>query len=684
MKIFLYRILKIYFIASIVFLFSEALYSQGYLKTSGKKIINGSGQEIILRGIGLGGWMLQEGYMLQTSSFANTQHDIRKKIEDLIGKENTDTFYNAWLANDMRRDDIDLAAGSGFNSIRIPMHYNLFTLPIEEEPVEGLNTWLDKGFNIVDSLLSWCTANKIYLILDLHTAPGGQGRDAAISDYDNSKPSLWESDQNKSKTVALWKKLAERYHNEEWIGGYDLINETNWNFEGSNLNGCDESNNAPLRSLLVDITNAIREADTNHIIFIEGNCWANNFNGLTPPWDNNMAYSFHKYWNENNQSSIQWILNIRDTYNVPVWLGESGENSNQWFTDAIKLLEQNKIGWSWWPWKKFNSLSGITSVSTTAGYKTLLNYWSNGGTKPSESYAKGALMEMTEKIKLENCSINKGVIDAMFRQVSTNETLPYADNNIPGAVYAADYDYGQNGFAYKDEDYQNTSGPGQATWNSGSGYRNDGVDIETCSDIFSNGYNVGWINSGEFLRYTINAQQTGTYDIEIRISGNQSGGKILLRLDGNNIGTILDVPATGGWQNWESIFARNVSIIQGSHDFEATFFFEGFNLNLFDFSLTSSGINREQGVPLKYELLQNFPNPFNPSTKIKFSIIKNQYVSLKIYNSIGKEIAELINKDLSAGTYSVEWNAKNFASGVYYYSIITENYTDYKKMILLK
>ncbi|HSR17421.1 MAG TPA: cellulase family glycosylhydrolase [Ignavibacteriaceae bacterium] len=685
MKTILLRLISFLILTAFISFYPTILFPQGYLKTSGKKIVNSSsGQEIILRGIGLGGWMLQEGYMLQTSSFANTQHDIRKKIEELIGPENTDTFYNSWLANHMRRADIELAASSGFNSIRLPMHYNLFTLPIQDEPIAGTNTWLEKGFNMVDSLLAWCAGNRIYLILDLHAAPGGQGHDAAISDYDPAKPSLWESDYNKSKTVALWHKLAERYSNAEWIGGYDLINETNWNFEGSNVNGCSESNNAPLKALFVEITNAIREVDTNHIIFIEGNCWANNFNGLTPPWDDNMVYSFHKYWNNNDQGSIQWIINMRNSYNIPIWLGESGENSNQWFTDAIKLCEQNKIGWAWWPWKKFGSLTGITSVNVTNNYRTLLNYWNNGGTKPSEIFAKNTLMEMAENLKLENCIINTGVTDAMFRQISTNEIIPYADNTIPGTVFAPDYDYGQNNFAYKDEDYDNTQGPGAASWNSGGQYRNDGVDIERCSDIFSNGFDVGWIESGEYLNFTINAQQSGFYDIEIRIAGNQAGGKILLRLDGVNIGNLIDVPATGGWQNWESIFLRNISITLGTHEFHTSFYFGGFNLNYFDFTLVSTGIKTEPGLLLKSELFQNYPNPFNPNTVIKFTIMDNDHVLLKIYNNIGEKIAELVNQELPAGNYTVKWNAENFASGIYYYSISSGSYFEHKKMILLR
>ena len=88
---------------------------------------------------------------------------------------------------------------------------------------------------MIDELLNWCEQNQIYLILDMHAAPGGQGYDAAISDYDSSKPSLWESIYNRNKLIALWGKLAERYQNETWIGGYDLLNEPNWNLQDTLL-----------------------------------------------------------------------------------------------------------------------------------------------------------------------------------------------------------------------------------------------------------------------------------------------------------------------------------------------------------------------------------------------------------------------------------------------------------------
>jgi endoglucanase len=158
-----------------------------------------------------------------------------------------------------------------------------------------------------------------------------------------------------------------------WIAGYDLINEPNWTFENrSNLNGCDDQTNAPLRQLLVDITAAIRQVDTNHMIILEGNCWAGNYNGLLPPWDDNLVISFHKYWDAPTAASLQPWVDKRNQWNMPVWLGESGENSNEWFRDVVRHCEQANIGWAWWPWKKIGTISGPVIVQKPAGYQAIL------------------------------------------------------------------------------------------------------------------------------------------------------------------------------------------------------------------------------------------------------------------------------------------------------------------------
>ena len=89
-------------------------------------------------------------------------------------------------------------------------------------------------------------------------------------------------------------------------------------------------------------------------------------------------------------------------------------------------------------------------------------------------------------------------------------------------------------------------------------------------------------------------------------------------------------------------------------------------------------------VPAKYSLFQNYPNPFNPVTIFKFDISKKLAVKVVIYNVLGKEIEELVNAQLSPGTYAARWNGTNYPSGIYFYSLQTDAFSETKKMILVK
>lgn len=89
-------------------------------------------------------------------------------------------------------------------------------------------------------------------------------------------------------------------------------------------------------------------------------------------------------------------------------------------------------------------------------------------------------------------------------------------------------------------------------------------------------------------------------------------------------------------------------------------------------------------VPRGFSLTQNYPNPFNPATNIEFAIPKSSFVKLAIYDILGREVEKLVNEDLNAGTFNVDFNASNLTSGVYFYRIITGDFTETKKMILTK
>ena len=561
------------------------LSAEGYLKTDGSKIVDSKGKEIILRGMGLGGWMLQEGYMLRMPG-TGTQHSIKARIADLIGDEECEHFYDQWLKNQMTKADVDSMAKWGFNSIRLPMHYNLYTLPSEKEPNPANNTWLQKGFAMTDSLLSWCKANNMYLILDLHAASGGQGNDTNISDRDDTKPSLWESEQNKQKTIAFWRKIAEHYANEPFIGAYDVLNEPNWTFEGKHKNGVEDQQNKDLWKLYVDITRAIREVDNKHIIIIEGNGWGNNYNGFEGPCDNNMVLSFHKYWNSNEKGSINGILKLRDKFNMPLWLGESGENSNKWFRDCIALVESNGIGWSWWPLKKISGINNPLTVKAPEGYETLLKYWGKGGEKPSKEFSIKVLSQLTENLKAQNCVYRKEVIDAMFRQISDSTTRPYAANAVPGRIFAANFDLGASGQAYYDKESERVDGKAGLTGGNKRGiYRNDGVDIEMSTDSTDRPckYSVSSIEDGEWLKFTLDVKKKGNYTIQLRILPSTQASGLHLIFDKTTASNAISIPAEAVPQ-WKSVSAGKVTLDKGKHTVKLMIGKGGMKINALNFS----------------------------------------------------------------------------------------------------
>lgn len=553
-----------------------------YLRTDGQRIVNEKGENVLLRGMGLGGWMLQEGYMMKIDG-EGQQYRIRQRIEEVAGKEPTAAFYKAWLANHTRRIDIDSMKAWGFNSVRLPMHFELYTLHSDQEPVAGQQTWLEQGFAITDSLLAWCKANSMYLILDLHAAPGGQGNDLNISDRNPDKPVLWESEADQAKTIALWRKLAERYANEPWIGAYDVINEPNWGFTDpkGDRNGTKEKDNSSLGKFLKQLTAAIREVDKKHIVIIEGNGWGNNYSGFDPDWDRNMVLSFHKYWNYNDTASIKNVLQMRRKYNMPVWLGETGENSNGWFTDAISLFESNNIGWAWWPLKKIGS-NNPQEIVSNAAYDSLISYINRrpGSVKPEAGKTAEGLMQLANNARLGNTIIHRDVIDAMFRQPHTTATKPYMDHGVGDWINAADYDLGRNRYAYYDVDTANFRSSGNnSVGNRGRVYRNDGVDIRREQGV-ANRYYVSDIAAGEWLQYTINLPSGGNFNLTLKTAAVADSGMVSIEVNGKATGKMVNIPASGSDRTFTETIVP-LSLGKGVQRIRFWFIKGGFNFSAF-------------------------------------------------------------------------------------------------------
>jgi aryl-phospho-beta-D-glucosidase BglC (GH1 family) len=408
---------------------SREAHAQTFVHADHQQIVDGNGKPLILRGMGLGGWMVQEGYMLNVTNLG-AQRVIRNRITKIIGARKTEQFYRLWRDNAVTRADIDAMAGWGFNSVRLPMHWNLFIKDVPRKTSHGKIVWNEEGFRRVDALIAWLKANHMVLILDLHAAPGGQGNDLAISDRDPKKPSLWNSGDNQAKMIALWTEIARRYKDEPTIAGYDLLNEPNWGFQHkADIHGCRETGNKPLRDLYKRTIRAIRTVDTNHMLIIEGNCWGNNYAGLLPIDDRNTTLSFHKYWTDTTQETIEPFLKLRAQYDMPLWNGETGENSNDWYARAIKLAEKNDIGWAMWPLKKIG-INNPLEIPANSKYRRLASYLRGEGKKPKADAAFAGLMQLAADSRFDRNIQHPEVIDALFRASHCDRPIPFRSHRI--------------------------------------------------------------------------------------------------------------------------------------------------------------------------------------------------------------------------------------------------------------
>lgn len=362
-----------------------------FIKANGKMLQTASGSPILLRGFGLGGWLLPEGYMWKLFTKCDRPRRMEKLIEGLCGKKFSVEFWRRYFAGYITKRDIELISQQGFNSVRLPMNAR----HLNEETLKR-----------IDDLISWCRAYDVYVILDMHGAPGGQ-TGTNIDDCENDTPQLFIEESYQDSLVALWRSLAGRYANEPAVAGFDLLNEPlpNWFLKYNPL----------LMPLYRRITSAIRMEDTQHLIILEGVHWATDwsvFEELTEyPVDDNIMLQFHKYWNSPDAESITPYTALREKLNMPVFMGEGGENNLEWYTGMFSMLERENISWSFWTYKKMNCSNSPVSFSQPKEWYRIISYI-DGGMRLSEESAKEIFNEFLENID-EKAYVNKHVFCAL-------------------------------------------------------------------------------------------------------------------------------------------------------------------------------------------------------------------------------------------------------------------------------
>jgi len=393
----------VYFTA--FFCLTGSISAQSFLHVQGQDIVNERGQKIYFQGVGIGNWLLPEGYMWNFGGYGDRPRKIEKLVADHLGKEKANQFFKTYRKNYITEADIKRIAELGFNSVRPALNARLFLTEGED------NQFVDEGFELLDNLIRWCKKYHLYVIIDMHAAPGGQ-TGANIDDSANDQCELFSNPKNEELLIRLWMKIAERYKDEPTIAAYDLLNEPLP--ENTGAAKMYKNKLVPLYERLIK---AIRLVDQQHMFTLEGYNWAGNWSEFTKPLDYNMFFQFHYYcWSRpDNLSDIDYYLRKRDQLNTPIWVGETGEKDDAINFATTQLFEQNNIGWSFWPWKKMNTQNTPYSIKPPEGWNKVVAYSETG--KNVAKNSEKIFNQLLENIKIENCDFFPNVVNSMLRRL---------------------------------------------------------------------------------------------------------------------------------------------------------------------------------------------------------------------------------------------------------------------------
>lgn len=420
------------------------------LRASGKKIVNAENQEVLLRGVNVGQWLIMEGFMSGSNGSMSQSALKRKLYASGKSRAQIEAYFDQYRANFISKSDIDFIASKGYNCIRIPLHYELFLTDEQREKrlnvvyadgtaketayntyKDNLQLWVNDntlatspnidGFKIIDDLVNWCKVNNIYIILDMHAVPGTAGDNTAITDEMMEDFSFGGRDffydaKNREALYQIWDKISERYLNEETIGMYDLINEPHNKPSGS-LTDMTSGEMTTLKNSYNTLINTIRANNDQTLILLQGGDFGNDYlsSGVSIyPSDldkkSNLVYNFHRYRGNNSKTAINSdtdnlslfgsAVAFRNTHNVPLFCGETGlDNDYNRLSENYIAMNDLGIGWTLWTLKTHTDRNDPQYTSNRipldVGGKNIwddLQQWENG--------------TLFNNIKFENCEIN--------------------------------------------------------------------------------------------------------------------------------------------------------------------------------------------------------------------------------------------------------------------------------------
>jgi endoglucanase len=350
------------------------------LQVDGNRLVAANGQPIYLRGACVGGWMNMEEFI---NGYPGSEHGMRAIMARQFGAETAQFFFDRMLDYFFSEDDVIYLKSLGTTVVRLPLNYRHFET--DSRPFE----YLEAGFARLDHALGWCEKHGLYVILDMHAVPGWQNPDWHC-DNSTRHTMFWQHVHFQDRFVALWEECARRYKGHAVIAGYDVMNEPVSNAPFGRFNLQYEPDWEAVNHLYRRVTMAVRAIDPDHILFLEGDLFSREFDGLEPPFAPNLVYSSHNYtdggfgpgpypglingerWDYQKQTQFFSIcsgMRFTRKHNVPLWVSEFGAVYNgpanevpdrlRALDDQLALFDQYGVHWTMWTYKDIHVMGWV-------------------------------------------------------------------------------------------------------------------------------------------------------------------------------------------------------------------------------------------------------------------------------------------------------------------------------------
>jgi len=490
------------------------------LRSSGTRIVSSEGRDVLLRGCNLGSWLLIEPWMIgiEGDSGIVCEKDIWDTAKRLGGGERMRAIASFYRNNFISEDDIAMIAKLGLNCVRVPIWWRA----VNDPEYAGTMRYLD-------NVVTWCSKYNIYVIIDLHGAPGGQTSKAEIVG-ERCKASLWDDEEMRKATVSWWTNTAYHFSENTTVAGYDLLN---------------EAFSVPF-DVLVDfydrLYQAIRAVDSNHIIIIEDGLQG--LHRLPAPSDmnwSNVVYSFHYYPANPGEAfrSPQRILprfgRISLAYQVPLYVGEFNTIALNRGGAALMLryceiFDFYRWPWTFWSYKVISDNRDVNWGLVGRLYNVPGIDWENGKIESLENFLK----DVCDKRKYEADPLLMSVFSQPCRPRFDAESRCLDDRIILGLDSA---------FVLPEEE-----GDIRIEWN-------------------WTPPNVGYWKRGDRVAWHVFVATSGVYELSLDMADNDDGHMVAVWIDGCHV---ADAPIgnTGGWRKYEFQQIGQYYFSSGNHSIE--------------------------------------------------------------------------------------------------------------------